>query len=461
MIDIERTSRLREQAINLVPETIDPRQRTIKASSDGRYAALYARDLADSVTQSLPHPENHHIPGLLEAAISTIEVLNLHRGKRSVAETEEEGGRVPHEIWTEDSPQDRLAELQAGGLPVRVNPQTRRLSLVNYFGADTTAKLNQAIRVVAETIGIISSGYAEDLFLAKMWPQVEAGLEHDISNAKKYGRDVIVTDPRNSSDSSTDGFLYQSWRDGVGAYIGDEERKLHPPFILFPNVCHYIKSLEDSAKIADRLGYVKKAGDLQSEAEISRERLDELCWMEDEQYYASLVDKNGPVKFISCDPIDGLFCGVLRPDRARLVVQRLMEPDMLTRRYGLRTRSSNSPKYTEEGFEAYQNGAIWPNRNTMAALGMIQYGFTPEAKVVIEGCENYIEQRGFSELAICTKGAEDLVDYRENGVPKALKIQSWFLYGYLGVSAWVLRQANWDNQASAREVVSSLVPLTT
>ncbi len=460
MLDVERTIRLREQAINLVPETIDSKQGIIKASSDGRYAALYARDGADSLTQSLSHPENDYIPGLLKAGVKTIRVLNLHRGQRSVAETEEYKGRVPHEVWTEDSPQDRLAELQEGGLPVRVNPENKRLSLVNYFGADTTPKLNSAIKVVAEAIDAVYSPQDGDQFLQEMWPHIEAGLRHDINNADKYGLGVIVTDPRNNSTSFTDGFLYQSWRDGVGAYIGDEERAIKPPFILFSNVCHYIKSLENSAGIADRLGYTGIVNDLRlrERAELARQQLDKLFWMEDEEYYAPLVDKNGPVKFISCDPIDGLYCGVLRPDRARMVVERLTEPDMLTRRYGLRTRSSRSPKYIEEGFEAYQNGAIWPHRNTMAALGMIQYGFIQEAVSIIAGVENYIEERGFSELAICTKEDERLIDYSEpdkNGMPepKAPKIQSFFLYGYLGVSAWVLRQANWDNQAPDKQIV--------
>lgn len=459
MPGIERTVHLREQAINLVPQTIDRTQGTIKASDDGRYAALYGRDAADSITQVLPHPENHHIPGLLAAAVRTIEVLNLHRGQKSVAETGEAAGRAPHEIWTEDSPQDRLKELKAGGLPVRVNPQDR-FSMINYFGGDTTPKLNQAIRVVAETVDAVYSPKVGDLFLQRMWPHIEAGIAHDVRNADQYGQDVIVSDPRNRAASfSSDGFLYQSWRDGVGAYIGDEEKKLHPPFILFPNVCHYLKSLTDSAEMAERLGYSKEAIDLRSKAEHGREQLDKLFWMEDEQFYAPLVDRYGQIRFISCDPIDGLYCGVLSPDRARMVIQRLMQPDMKTR-YGLRTRSSLSPRYTEEGFESYQNGTIWPNRNTMAALGMIRYGFIQEAISIIAGVENFIEERGFSELAICTKDEEVLLDYRENGLSKAPQVQSWFLYGYLGVSAWLLRRANLSEQVSSRQPADALVPLT-
>ena len=65
------------------------------------------------------------------------------------------------------------------------------------------------------------------------------------------------------------------------------------------------------------------------------------------------------------------YCGIVDDDKAALVAERLMAPDMFSG-WGIRTLSSGSPAYNPM---SYHNGSVWPRDNAIAAAGLKRYGF--------------------------------------------------------------------------------------
>jgi glycogen debranching enzyme len=74
-----------------------------------------------------------------------------------------------------------------------------------------------------------------------------------------------------------------------------------------------------------------------------------------------------------------LWTGIVRPDRARDVVERLMSP-MLFSGWGIRTYGAGQPGYNPIG---YHTGTVWPHDTSLVAAGLKRYGYHEEANLLI------------------------------------------------------------------------------
>jgi glycogen debranching enzyme len=70
-----------------------------------------------------------------------------------------------------------------------------------------------------------------------------------------------------------------------------------------------------------------------------------------------------------------LWSGIVPPERASNVVERLMASDMWSG-WGIRTLSALHPAFNPYN---YQTGSVWPHDNAIIALGFKRYGFGAEA----------------------------------------------------------------------------------
>jgi glycogen debranching enzyme len=73
-----------------------------------------------------------------------------------------------------------------------------------------------------------------------------------------------------------------------------------------------------------------------------------------------------------------LWSGIIAPERAGVVIKRLMRKDMWSG-WGIRTLSAEHPSFNPYD---YQTGAVWPHDNALIALGMRRYGFASEAAML-------------------------------------------------------------------------------
>ena len=130
------------------------------------------------------------------------------------------------------------------------------------------------------------------------------------------------------------------------------------------------------AELFDALGDPGRADELRGKAAHLRDRFDAVFWDDDGGFYAYCLDGDKkPVLTVASNPGHCLWSGIVRPERAARVVERLMAPDMWSG-WGIRTLSARHPSYNPY---SYQNGAVWPHDNAIIALGFQRYGFAAEA----------------------------------------------------------------------------------
>jgi glycogen debranching enzyme len=176
------------------------------------------------------------------------------------------------------------------------------------------------------------------------------------------------------------------------------------------------------------LGDSGRAKELRRKAAKLFKRFNEAFWNEETGFYAFCLDgEKKPVWSIASNPGHLLWSGIVPPERAGRVVERLMAPDMSSG-WGIRTLSSAHPAYNPH---SYQNGSVWPHDNGIIALGFRRYGFDKEAALIardISGAAGYFMQHRMPELYAGLKRDPTTfpVQYKGANVPQAWAAGSCF-----------------------------------
>jgi glycogen debranching enzyme len=140
--------------------------------------------------------------------------------------------------------------------------------------------------------------------------------------------------------------------------------------------------------------------------------------------------------------MQGIWSGIVPPERAEKVVKRLMAPDMWSG-WGIRTLSAEHPAYNPYN---YQTGSVWPHDNAIIALGFRRYGFGIEAariaRDVSDAASHFLSNR-LPELYTPIKrdGTSFPVQYLGANIPQAWAAGSVFtlIHAILGLVPDALR----------------------
>ncbi|GIH16995.1 amylo-alpha-1,6-glucosidase [Rugosimonospora africana] len=136
------------------------------------------------------------------------------------------------------------------------------------------------------------------------------------------------------------------------------------------------------AELADGpLGDPALAQRLRQEAAELYERFNRDFWIEERGGYYALGLDGDKKKIDSLTSNNGhlLWSGIVPPDRARMVADRLMS-DALFSGWGVRTLSTLDAGYNPIG---YHQGTVWPHDNSIIATGLCRYGFRKEANRIV------------------------------------------------------------------------------
>jgi glycogen debranching enzyme len=130
------------------------------------------------------------------------------------------------------------------------------------------------------------------------------------------------------------------------------------------------------AEVFDALGKPERATELRSKASILFARFNEAFWDEELGFYAYALDGDkNKVLTIASNAGHCLWSGIVPPERAKRVMERLTAPDMWTG-WGIRTLSADHAAFNPYN---YQTGSVWPHDNAIIAMGFKRYGFHKEA----------------------------------------------------------------------------------
>jgi glycogen debranching enzyme len=120
---------------------------------------------------------------------------------------------------------------------------------------------------------------------------------------------------------------------------------------------------------------------LEHDAVELRERFDAAYWIEGRDgYYALALDgRKRPVDSLCSNIGHLLWSGIVPPERAARIAERLLSPELWTG-WGVRTMSSSDKGYNPL---AYHRGTVWPHDTSIAAWGLARYGFWEESRALV------------------------------------------------------------------------------
>ncbi len=345
------------------------------------FMALFGRDSLLTSAMLLPY--------MPELALGTLRTLARLQGRREDAMTEEQPGKILHEV--------RLGadlSLALGGDSV-------------YYGSIDSTPLFVMLVGQALRWGVPVEQ------LRELVPAVDRALRWIEVYGDRDG-DGFVEYQR-----STDrGLLNQGWKDSSDAIAFADGRAARTPIALAEVQGYVYAAYLARADLAEALGadgttWRDRAADL-------KKRFHEAFWMPSTGCYALALDGDKhQVDVVASNVGHCLWTGIVDDAVAERVVEHLLSPDMFTG-FGLRTLSARAAAYNPV---SYHNGSVWPHDTVLGASGIARYGFGDEAERVLAGLLDAADAFGgrLPEL-FCGFGREEIpvpVPYPTSCSPQA------------------------------------------
>jgi glycogen debranching enzyme len=315
--------------------------------------------------------------------------------------------------WRDAQPGKMLHELRRDELT-----QLHQLPYTPYYGTVDTTIL--WIVTLAEAY----DWSANSTLLNECRPALERALSW-IENDGDFDQDGFVEYQTRSSQ----GLRNQGWKDSGLAIVYPDGHLVDPPIALCEVQGYVYNAWKLAANLYDLWGEPEPAQRLRQKAEALYQHFNDRFWMDDEGFYCLGLDhRKQQIRSIASNPGHLLWSGIVPPERAERLVQRLFQPDLWCG-WGIRTLSSHHHAYNPI---SYQRGSVWPHDNSAIAAGLKRYGYHQEANRIAEGifaAASYFEAGRMPELFGGIERRTDSfpVPYPGANVPQAWAAGSIFL----------------------------------
>jgi glycogen debranching enzyme len=179
------------------------------------------------------------------------------------------------------------------------------------------------------------------------------------------------------------GLANQSWKDSGDSQRFADGRQAQAP-IAPAEVQGYVYDaklrLAEIARVAWRDDEL--ATRLEREAAALKARFDAAYWVDERGgYYALALDGSKDRVDALCSNLGHiLWSGIAPRHRAPTLVERLLS-DELWSGWGVRTMATSDRAYNPL---AYHRGTVWPHDTSLAAWGLMRYGFWEESRTLVE-----------------------------------------------------------------------------
>jgi glycogen debranching enzyme len=279
-----------------------------------------------------------------ESAIGTLRVLAALQGARVDPETEEEPGKILHEM--------RYGEMA----------RTHEIPHRPYYGTNDATPLFAWL--IAETIAWTGdqSLYAEFSPHARRafdWMEQYGDLDGD-------GLIEYTTEQRGQSH-----IRHKVWKDSRDSLHYPDGRAASGVIAAVEVQGYAFAAYACMAEMAALFGDAGWSEELRNNAVRLRDRVESAFWIEADHCYAQALDADKqPIGTVSSNAGHLLAAGLPSADRAAQLAARMLESDLASG-WGIRTLSSTVPSYNPM---SYHNGSIWPHDNSLIAAGLYRYG---------------------------------------------------------------------------------------
>ncbi|HEY8702633.1 MAG TPA: glycogen debranching N-terminal domain-containing protein [Arthrobacter sp.] len=321
---------------------IDPDHpdRMVVAAGAPWFMALFGRDSLLSSFMVLP------IDATL--ALGTLQTLADRQGQKVDPLTEEQPGRILHEVRL-----DVGTGLALGGKSA-------------YYGTIDATPLFVTLLGEASRWGLPAGE------IAALVPHADRALDWIREYGDRDG-DGFVEYQRLSEQ----GLLNQGWKDSRDGINFADGRLAEAPIALCEVQGYVYSAYLARAGIAYDAGDRALALDLLECARRLKKQFNEQFWLPDRGYYAIALDRDKtPVDACASNMGHCLWSGIVDDDKAPQVVRRLMSPEMFSG-WGVRTLATDMGAYNPV---SYHNGSVWPHDNALIVAGFMRFGFVREAQ---------------------------------------------------------------------------------
>lgn len=352
-----------------------------------------------------------------DLALGTLQTLARFQGTDVNPATEEEPGRILHE----------LAVGEAAGL--------------SFAGATP----------------LYCSADATPLFVMLLGELRRWGLAREAVDELVPHADRAIDWLEHWGDKDGDGFVeyrrqtdrgkrHQGWKDSDNAVRFADGRLAEPPVALAEVQGYTYGAYLARAFFAAEAGDVALSTRLRQKAKELKEAFNEEFWLEKEGWVAMGLDREKrPIDALTSNMGHCLWTGILDADKADKVARRLLSPDMFSG-WGVRTLAASMAGYNPI---SYHCGGVWPHDNAIVAAGLMRYGFVREAQRVVLGMIDAAVAQG-GRLPELFSGLERLelpmiVSYPTSSSPQAGAAASplLMLRTLLRLDPWVPRGKVW------------------
>ncbi|MBV8192113.1 MAG: amylo-alpha-1,6-glucosidase [Alphaproteobacteria bacterium] len=191
------------------------------------------------------------------------------------------------------------------------------------------------------------------------------------------------------------GYENMAWKDSGDSVMYPDGTLVKGPKALCELQGYVYNAWVRMAEVFDALDRPDRAQELRAKAAALFQRFNEAFWDEELGFYVYALDGDKKkVSTVASNVGHCLWSGIVPPERAKRVVERLVAPDMWTG-WGIRTLSTGNPAYNPYN---YQTGSVWPHDNAIIAMGFKFYGFSAEAARIAYDISRAAEHFSFNQL---------------------------------------------------------------
>jgi len=285
-------------------------------------------------------------------AQGVLETLARFQGREVNEDSEEEPGRILHEVRFHTGPKASLASADF------------------YYGTIDATPLFVVLW------GELARWGAADDVVGSLLPAVDRALAWIDDYGDRDG-DGYVEYQR----SSPRGLANQGWKDSWDSIRFADGGYAETPIALCEVQGYVYAALTARADHAASAGDRAMAEALRARAADLKERFNRDFWVEEKGWYALALDRDKrPVDALASNIGHCLWSGIVAEERAGAVADLLLGDDLFSG-WGIRTLARSMAAYNPV---SYHNGSVWPHDNALAVAGLARYGFVDEAHRVIE-----------------------------------------------------------------------------
>jgi glycogen debranching enzyme len=326
-------------------------------------------------------------------AIDTLRYLARHQGTKENAYTEEQPGRIMHEL--------RRGEMARSG----------EIPHVPYYGTiDATPLWLVLLHETWRWTG-------DDALVRELLPNARRALDW-IDRYGDLDGDGLVEYARTSER----GLVNQGWKDSGDGVPFPDGRLPAPPIALVEVQGYVYDAKVRAAAMFAQLGEYDTAQRLMSEADRLRQQVLDAFWLDELGTFALALDgEKRPIPTVTSNAGHLLWSRLPDPARARRVVATLLAPDMFCG-WGIRTLSARHPVFNPM---SYHNGSVWPHDNALIVMGLSHYGLGASALPVVVAAQDAAIGASFNRLPELYCGMDRAGAPRPVQYPVSCSPQAW------------------------------------